>query len=267
MRRFLWVACCLVPLTAWTAESGSRASHESKLSAAQVIAKNVQARGGLKAWRAVETLTMSGALDGGSAKNPELPFVMKMKRQHKSRLEIRFKDQTAIQVYDGNQGWKVRPFLGRDEVEPFTPGEAREAADWQELDGPLMDYAKKGTTAELQGRETVDGHKAYKLKLTMKDGSERHVWIDAANFLELKIDGEPRIMDGKLRHVTVFYREYRKEKGLMMPHVFETAVEGGTKVHRMHIKEVVVNAPMADTLFAKPQMGAAVRSAYTQEAR
>ncbi len=261
MKRFLWLVCFLVPLTATAAVSKSQAAHGSKLTAAQIIARNVQARGGLKAWRAVDTLTLSGKLDAGSTKNPQLPFVMRMKRQHKSRLEIRFEDRTAVQVYDGKQGWKVRPFLGRNEVEPFTGTEAREAADWQELDGPLVDYARKGTKVELQGIETVEGHKAYKLRLAMKDGTERHVWIDAAKFLELKIDGQPRTMDGKLRQVVVYYRDYRAEKGLNMPHVFETVIEGGKKSYKMHVEQVAVNQPMDDTLFAKPQL-AVVRSAY-----
>jgi len=37
----------------------------------------------------------------------------------------------------------------------------------------------------------VEGHQAYKLKLGMKNGEERHVWVDAATFLERKIDGDP----------------------------------------------------------------------------
>jgi hypothetical protein len=205
---------------------------------------------------------MSGKLEaGGSDKNPALPFVMKMKRDHMSRLEILFQDQTAVQVYDGKQGWKVRPYLGRDEVEPFTRAEERDAADWQELDGPLIDYAKKGIKVQLQGKEAIEGHQAYKLKLTMKDGSERHVWIDAATFLEARIDGQPRIMDGKLRSVTVYYRDYRKENGLTVPHVFETMVEGGRRSHKMNIEQVAVNQPMDNALFTKPQT-AMVKSSY-----
>jgi hypothetical protein len=95
---------------------------------------------------------------------------MEMKRPHKSRLEIRFRDQTAFQVYDGTNGWKVRPFLNRNDVESFTPDEAKLAANWAELDGPLVDYASKGTTISLQGMEAVEGRDTYKLKLTLKGG-------------------------------------------------------------------------------------------------
>lgn len=225
-----------------------------KLTAARIIEKNVEARGGLQAWRAVKTLTLSGQVEAGGKKNTELPFVMHMKRPHKSRLEIRFRDQPALQVYDGKQGWKVRPFLGRDEVEPFTPAEARTAEAWAELDGPLVDYAKKGTKVALLGSEPVEGHAAYKLKLTLKGGEVRHVWVDAASFLELKIDGEPRKLDGRLRNVAIYYRDYKTENGLTIPHVFETVVEGGKQSHKMTIEHVAVNQPMDDTIFEKPQL-------------
>ena len=267
MRLFLFLvflACGLVSAAASAAVS-PKAAKANKMTAAQIVNRNVAARGGVKAWRAVHTLTMSGRLEAGGKKNSELPFVMKMKRPYMSRLEISFQDKTAVQVYNGKQGWKVRPFLGRDEVESFTPSEAKAAREWQELDGPLVDYAKKGTKVKLQGMESVEGHKAYKLNLTMKNGVERHVWVDAASFLELKIDGEPRILDGKLRNVAIFYRDYKKENGLTVPHVFETVVDGGKEPHNMYIERVAVNQSMDNAIFAKPQL--AVAKASMRQAR
>ncbi len=270
MRLYLFLACGVVSLAAASAEAAQTVKHTAvqkhtapvaKLTAAQIVDRNIKARGGLKAWRAVKTLSYSGLLEAGGTDNPELPFVLKMKRQHKSRLEIRFQDQTALQIYDGKQGWKVKPFLGRDEVEPFTPAEVKAAADWQELDGPLIDYARKGTKVRLQGTETVEGHPAYKLKLTMKDGTERHIWIDAKTFLELKAEGEPRKLDGKMRNVAIYYRDYSAENGLIMAHSFETVVEGGRQGYKMHIERVAVNSQMEDTLFAKPQV-TLVKSSY-----
>lgn len=239
----------------------AKPSKLAKLSAAQIVERNVAARGGLQAWRGVSTLVLSGQMEAGGKKNTELPFVMEMKRPHKSRLEIRFQDQTAIQVYDGTQGWKVRPFLGRNEVEPFTPDEASQAANWAELDGPLVDYASKGTRIALEGTEAVEGHPAYKLKLTLKDGVVRHVWIDAGNFLERKIDGDPHRLDGKMRNVAIFYRDYRSENGLKIPHVLETVIDGGKLPHKMTIQRVTVNQPLADTQFGKP--GLAMAAATT----
>lgn len=264
MRRFLFLACSLIPVAA-SASGSPDSALAGKLTAAQIVERNVAARGGLPAWLAVNTLSMSGRLEAGGKKNWELPFVMKMERPHMSRLEIRFHDKTAVQVYDGAHGWKVRPFLGRDEVEPFTPDEAKAAAAWQELDGPLVNYVKKGTKVELQGQESVEGHRTYKLKLALKNGDVRHVWVDAASFLERKIDGEPRELDGKLRNVAIYYRDYKAEHGLTMPHLLETVVDGGKEPHKMNIEHVEINQPMANGLFAKPQLAVVQASSQKVE--
>ncbi len=253
MKRFLFLVCGLVAVAASTTVFPGIAN-ASNMTAAQIVSKNVAARGGLKAWQAVSTLTLSGRLEAGGTQNEALPFVMKMKRPNLSRLEISFEGKTAQQVYDGKQGWKVRPFLGRDEVESFTAAEAKAAKEWQELDGPLVNYAKKGISVKSQGTEAVEGHRAYKLLLTMKDGQQRHVWIDASTFLERKMDGEPRMLDGKLRHVAIFYRDYKTDNGLTMPHVLETVIDGGKQPHKMYVERVAVNQSMENALFAKPNL-------------
>src|ERR1700692_1003667 len=138
MTRFHLLAC-LLSFTAVAAAATSQAP--PTLSVAQIVDKNIAARGGLAAWHAVQTVTMAGQLDAGGKENHELPFVLKLKRAHKSRLEITFKDQTSVQVYDGTQGWKVRPFLNRNEVESFTAAESKSAAAEQDIDGTRRDYA------------------------------------------------------------------------------------------------------------------------------
>ncbi|KVX43601.1 hypothetical protein WL04_01160 [Burkholderia ubonensis] len=232
----------------------ARAASAGRMSAAQIVERNVAARGGLQAWRAVNTLTLSGLMEAGGTKNTALPFVMTMKRPHKSRFEVRFNAQTALQVYDGAQGWKVRPFLGRNEVEPYTPAEAKSAAQSAELDGPLVDYASKGSTVQLLGTEMVEGHRAYVLKVTTKERAERRVWIDAATFLELKIDGEPRVLDGRPHSVAIFYRDYKKESGVVVPHTLETVVSGVKETRKITIDHVALNQPADDAMFGKPPL-------------
>jgi len=259
------------------------------LSAAQIVEKHVAARGGLTGWRAVQTLAITGKLDAGngdslarsrslalqgvgaSVKRAEraaaqaavdpkkgaqvqLPFRLEMKRPRKSRLEVDFAGKTSVQVYDGENGWKVRPFLNRDEVEPFTADEAASEAAKPDLDGPLVDYAAKGTQVALEATEPVDGHKAYKLKLTMKNGDVRHVWIDAQSFLDVKVEGSPHRMDGKMRTVWVYQRDFRSVQGLMVPYLYETAVEGVQQRHRMVVESVKVNPALDAARFVKPQV-------------
>jgi len=221
-----------------------------------IVAKNVAARGGQTAWRNVQTLTFEGTLDAGGKPSHDLPFILREKRPHKNRLEIVFKDQTAVQVYDGSQGWKVRPFLNRNEVEPFTAAEEKIATAADELDGALMDYQAKGTRITLAGTEPVDGHPAYKLHLTLKDGTQRNLWVDASSWLEVKMDGAPRKLDGRMHNVELYFKDYRAEQGLNIAHLQETVVDGAKEPYKMTINKVSVNPPLADTLFTRPQLQA-----------
>ena len=276
----------------WLAHAVSEAETKappSGLSAAQIVDKHVAARGGLQAWHAVQTLAVNGKLDAGtrdsaerstklalqgtgaSAKRAErvaaaesvkaaaaqqvqLPFRLEMKRPRKSRLEIDFAGKTAVQVYDGQNGWKLRPFLNRDDVEPFTAEEAKAEAAKADLEGPLLDYAAKGTQVALEGKEPVEGHNAYKLKLTMKSGQVQHIWIDAQSFLDVKVEGAQRRLDGKMRNVWIYQRDFRSVQGLRVPYVYDTAIDGNPHSHKMLIESVAVNPALDDARFTKPQV-------------
>jgi hypothetical protein len=223
-----------------------------RLSAAQIVEKNVAARGGLQAWRAVQTLSMSGKLEAGGKQDVQLPFVLEMKRQRKTRFELQFNGQTAVQVYDGTNGWKLRPFLNRHEVEPYTPEELKSASMQTDLDGPLVDYAAKGTKVELVGVQQVEGHDAYTLKLTLKDGQVQHIWVDAQTFLDVKVEGTPRRLNGKFHPVETYFRDYRSVNGLMIPYVNETVVESVKKTEKIMVEKVIVNPNLEEARFSKP---------------
>jgi hypothetical protein len=194
----------------------------------------------------------------------QLPFVMELKRPRKMRFELEFNGQTGVQVYDGANGWKLRPFLNRRVVEPYTTDELKTSSMQADLDGPLVDYAVKGTRIELDGMEKVEDRDTYKLKLTMKNGQSIHVWIDAQTFLEAKMDGQPRRLDGVDHPVEVYFRDYRLVSGLQIPYVLETKVlpvahtalgmkDPPVPAEKTIIDKVVVNPKLEDSLFSKPE--------------
>jgi hypothetical protein len=276
---------------ALTVKAGPNTSPTARtLSAAEIAEKNVAARGGLQAWRAVETMTLEGKMGAGGnqratlsvpvpggrktqgglegvrqrpVEEVQLPFVMDLARPHKSRVELQFKGQTAIQVYDGTSGWKLRPFLNRLDVEPYTAEEMKTSSKQAELDGPIVDYAAKGTRIELDGIEKVEDRDTYKLKLTLKSGDVTHVWVDAKTFLEAKIEGTPRRLDGTNHPVEVYYRDYRNVNGLEIPFVLETRVLPVSKnalgmrdtpvpPEKALIEKVVINPKFDAARFSKP---------------
>lgn len=290
-RKTLWLLLAsALPLTL-VANPGAPQS-QTKLSAAAIVDKNVAARGGLQAWRNVQTMTMSGMIGAGGNQRGTLnvpppvssshkglqatmptrpkdeallPITVYLARNRKMRIELQFRGDTAVQVFDGTNGWKLRPYLNRKVVEPYTADELKSTSGQSDLDGPLVDYAVKGSKVELVGTEPVEGRNTYKIKVTMKNGQTENVWIDAQTFLEAKIEGQPRRLDGTMHPVEVYYRDYRNVSGLQIPFTLETRVLPVAKTatgfrdtpvppEKMTFEKIVANPKLEASLFAKPEV-------------
>lgn len=294
MMRKIYGIFTLLTLAVSLVLAADKQSAQANLSAAQIVDKNVAARGGLQAWRTVQTLSLRGKMGVGGnqratlnvpianskevantlprrpTEEPQLPFLMELKRPRKVRLELQFKGQTAVQVYDGANGWKLRPFLNR-QVEPYSQEETKIASNRGELDGPLVDYAAKGSHVELDGTESVEGNDTYRLKVIEKSGHTFHVWVDAKTFLETKFEGQPRTLDGTEHPVEVYCRDYRTVDGLQIPFVLETRVLSIRKnalglrdtpvpPEKITIDKVVVNPKLDEKLFSNVEVATVAKS-------
>lgn len=246
-KRF-FVACVCLALVQWPVLGGAETKAPS-LSLSEILHRNAAARGGAEAWRSVRSMSMAGEMDAGHG--TKLPYVLSLKRPHKMRLDLQFQGKTAVQVYDGVHGWKLRPFLNRNVAEMMSPEDVSAAATQAELDGMLIDHSAKGYRLQLLGRETIKGRDAYKLEVTMPGGIVRHVWVDATTFLEIKVDGKRR-MDSAYRTIETYLRDYKLESGLLVPHVLETATEGIKETQTLTVNSVTLNPTIDDSRFAYP---------------
>jgi hypothetical protein len=91
------------------------------------------------------------------------------------------------------------------------------------------------------------------------------VWIDARTFLEAKIEGQPRSLDGTDHPVEIYFSDYRPVQGLMIPFVLETRVLPVARTamglrdplvppEKTIIAKVVVNPRLDDSRFLKPEI-------------
>jgi len=249
-----------------TPPQASSPAAAARLSAAQIVEKNVAARGGLAAWHGVQTMVWKGRMGAGATTyevvsrgklqtkqrdEALLPFTLEFKRPQKTRLEIQFNGQTAVQVFDGVQGWKLRPYLGRTNWDAYTVDEMKQAAAEPGIDGFLIDYAAKGAKVELVGTEKVQDQSTYKLKVTLNGGQVRHVWVDSKTFLEAKVEGLPRRLDGKAHAVEIYLRDFKREGSIVIPHVIETHVVGLRRPEKITIESATVNPKLDDARFTK----------------
>jgi hypothetical protein len=231
-------------------------SSPPKLSAQQIVAKNAAARGGLEAWRKVQTMLWMGHIESIHATVPSMQFMLAQERPNKMRFEINAMGDKTVRVFDGTQGWKVRPSHGRPEVRPYSSEEVQFARGGPGLDGLLIDYEAKGSSIEVHGIDEVEKRNAYHLIVHTASGETQHVWVDAATFLEVRYDRPaPAAADGTSRTVSVMYRDYKTTDGLQIPTLIETGVGPGAAPDKMVIERVVLNPRLEARAFSEPRAG------------
>jgi outer membrane lipoprotein-sorting protein len=225
---------------------------EHDLSADQIVEKNVAARGGLDAWRKIQTMVWVGHVDSANTPAEELPFALALKRPNMTRFEMTVLNRRAVRMFNGKQGWKVSPSAtGSGEARPYTMDELRSAHDEQVIDGLLIDHQAKGVDVALEGIEKVDGHEAYRLGAKLPSGVTRHVWVDAQSFLDVKYDRVARGPHGPIT-VEVKYSDYKDVEGLQIPFTIESGVVAAGKSDRLTIDKVSLNPPLDDGMFTRP---------------
>lgn len=249
------IAAALVSCLAAAAAMSEAAGTKSPPDVEQILNKYAAARGGRDAWSKIETMVWSGRIESEHHAAPGTTFVMSFKRPSMTRFEISAPSQKTAHIYDGARGWKLRQKHGGDpELQDYNAEELSFARDALGMDGPLMDYKSNGVAATLAGSEPIEGHKAYRLNLTLPSGATRRTWIDADTFLELRYDRQVDPAAGQPDTVSVFYRDYRTyEGGVQIPSLIETVSGNDKTKDQMHIDRVVLNPPLQDELFTKPR--------------
>ena len=216
----------------------------------EVIAKHVQARGGLDKLKAAKTVRMTGKMTVGPGL--EAPVVVEQKRPNHIRIEFTIQGMTGIMAFDGKGGWTLIPFSGKKDPEAMGEDDLKEAEEQADLDGPFIDYKEKGNKVELVGKESVEGTDAYKLKATLKDGTVQYSYVDADSYLVIKEESK-RTIRGVERETEATLGDYKKVEGLMFPCSIETGAKGDSQKQKITIEKIEINPAIDDSRFKMPE--------------
>ncbi len=230
--------------------------------AADVIARYAEALGGLDAWRKVETMVWLGHTAGADPSVQSMPFVMQMKRPNAVRFEISGTGARSTRIFDGVQGWRIRPSSsGGQDVRPFSPEEVGYARQEFVIDGPLLDYEAKGVSVTLEGLDFIEGHQAYRLGLKLPSGAARNVWIDTKTNLALRYDRPSLNPMQPGARVATYYHDYQAVDGLQIPRRIEVGTAQGLsppqKADKLIIDKVLINPKLEARVFARPVLAGA----------
>src|SRR5262249_49807063 len=115
----------------------------------ELVAKNLDAKGGVQSIKAINTLKMTGKLQQGTF---TAPLGQDQKVPEMLRQTITIQGMTAVQAYDGKTGWQIQPFGGRKDPEMMGEDDLRDFVEQADFYGPLVDYQQKGNRIEYLGK-------------------------------------------------------------------------------------------------------------------
>ena len=223
----------------------------------EVIAKYIEAIGGRKAIDAVKSMRVTAKLTMGGGM--EAPMVIEGKRPNKLRIEFTFQGMTATQAYDGKIGWSIMPFAGKTDPEKMPPDQVEMFENQADMDGPLVDYRKKGHQVELIGKDEIEGSEVYKLKVTRKNGNVEYHYLDAEYFLPIKMKGKRKFQGTEIEFAVVF-GDYKEVNGLLIAH----SIQGGPGGN-ITLEKVEMNVSIPDERFVMPEVKKAETTAKSKE--
>ncbi|HEX5855437.1 MAG TPA: hypothetical protein VFZ57_07435, partial [Thermoanaerobaculia bacterium] len=240
-----WVAA-LLALPAGPAHS---------LTVDEIIAKSVEARGGLAKLEAIKSVRATGkVVFGGGEFSIEAGFGLLQKRPGMIRDETTLQGLTAVEAFDGQEGWRLSPFQGKRDAQKGSADDARAFAQQADLDGPLVHWREKGHRVEYLGTEDVDGTPAHKLRVSLKDGDTKYIFLDPDYFLEIREETVARVR-GAERITETDLGSYEQVAGVWFPFSIESGRKGGPRNSRVTIERVEVNVEVDDGIFKYPPAG------------
>jgi len=216
----------------------------------ELVAKNIEAKGGLDALHAVRSLRLRGKMLVNQGQI-EFAYVQTKRRPGQVRSELMLQGMTLVQAYDGTEGWKISPFGGRKDPEKMSADDAKSLIEDAEIDGPLVDWEAKGSTVEYLGPEDVDGTLAHKLKVVRKNGDVSYVYLDPDHFLEIRILTQ-RLEQGAQVEVETDLGDYEKIAGVYFPFSVEAGPKGATDKQKVIFEKADANVPVEDGEFKFP---------------
>jgi len=215
----------------------------------ELVAKNIEAKGGLEKIQAIKTLRMKGRLNQGGF---TAVVGQELKRPAMLRTTFTVQGMTAIQAYDGQTGWQISPFQGRKDPELLGEDDLRDLVEDADMDGPLVDHKAKGNTVEYLGHDTVDGDDVYRLKCTLKNGDIVDYYLDPDSSLEIRTERQ-QFIRGAVRERQSDLGSYKPVAGVMFPYSIESGPKNNPSVRsKVIIESIEANVPIDDAGFKMP---------------
>lgn len=216
----------------------------------ELIAKNIEARGGMEKIQAIKTLRMFAKFDGGGG------FVASVGQENQRPNLIRetftLQGMTQVQAYDGAAGWQIQPFGGKKDPELMGEDDLRDLLLDADLEGPLVNYKEKGSTVEYLGHDVVDGDDALRLKVHLKNGDIIYDYLDPDTFIEIRKDIQ-QFIRGSVRERVIGLGSYKPVAGVMFPFSMSQGPKNHPDEQTITVEKMEANVTINPADFMLPE--------------
>jgi hypothetical protein len=218
--------------------------------AGELVAKNLQAKGGLEKIKAIRSLRMTGKFQAGGGFTARVGSSALAPNQRRETFTVQ--GMSEIQAYDGSTGWHISPFGGRKDPELLGEDDLRGLSEDADFYGPLVDYQQKDNRIEYLGHDTVDGDDAYRLKVTLANGDILYYYLDPDTYLEIRVE-TVRFIRGSVQESFRNLGSYKLVAGVYFPF----SIEAGSKQNpegaaKIAIDNIEANAAVDPREFKVP---------------
>ena len=176
----------------------------------EIIRRYLDARGGNHKLNAIRSIYMEGSR---TMMGTQIPLKVTIVHNKLYRTDFAFKDIPGYSVVTPTEGWSFIPTRSLN-AEPIPAEHVSAMQLHLDIAGPMVDYKTKGHKAELQGKETIDGKEAYKIKMTLYNHQEILYYIDKET--SLLIQSKQTNVDDTQEIITN-YSDYKLFEDVLFP--------------------------------------------------
>ncbi len=244
----LWT-CALVSLV--LLPSGALA--EGELSADEIVARYVEARGGEDRWSEATSIHMRGIY---ATFSDHEAFELVRASGDRYRLDFRVLGGEAIRARDAQGPWWRHPLL-QPETARLEDGPYKALVERESLFiPPLFPSNALGVAVEFVGHSEVDGIPVLELLVRLPGEAEEHWYLDPDTYLEVAIDSQVNdfTQSADPMRQRAFFDDFREIGGLMLP--FRVEYEFGHRLESMTVEAASVGEPFEETRLSPPAQAA-----------
>jgi outer membrane lipoprotein-sorting protein len=181
----------------------------------------------------------------------EFPMTLYQKRPGMVRMEAEIQGTKLVQAYDGTNGWMIAPWTGSMEPQDMSEDQVKGMKQMGDMDGDLYNWNDKGFKVSFEGEDEMEGTPVYKIRLEKEDGDVFTYYLDAENYVILKVDSKVMVQGAEVESSS-FYSNFKPVEGMIMPFNIESRVNDQVQM-QIVIDSFEVDAEIDDSMFSKPE--------------